>query len=596
MPENTVGPYQILSPLGAGGMGEVFRALDPRMGRQVALKVLPDSLANDPERRRRFEQEARLAAALNHPNVMAIYDVGLDQQPPYIVSELVPGESLRALVGKGPLPPRKAVDLAAQIAAGLAAAHAAGIVHRDLKPENVIVTPEGTAKILDFGVARPGAKAAGGENATVTIAHTAMGAVVGTAAYMSPEQARAQDVDHRSDQFSLGLVLYEMLTGSQAFARPSAVQTMAAIVEDDPPPIERALPQQITWILTRCLAKEREGRYESTRDLARELGQLRDHYGELTGTGISAVKPPAARAKPRPLRPIAACLLAAVAAWCAAQWLHNPRTIDLSRYHPVPFATSMPAQAWPVWSPDGKSIAFFGAPADGPAQVYVQAKDAPTGVAITGKDATPYSAYPPFWSADSLAVYFHCDKDGVGGICRAPAAGGATAMIQPHALTGTLSPDGHTLATLMPAPGDGFRMQLMIASPPESSPRPYDPQPIPAGTYYNNPGLAFAPDGGKLLLAIAIGGRGELAYLVPWPAGHARLVFPHGFPFSYSPKFSWMPDARYGVFSDSTANFHERIFMTDTATGDYWPVLVEDRGAGAPSVSPDGSQMAYIRA
>src|SRR5580704_12435799 len=160
MPETVIGPYQILGQLGAGGMGEVYKALDPRVGRNIALKLLPESLANDPERRRRFEQEARLAALLNHPNVMAIYDVGLDQHPPYIVGELVPGESLRAMITSGALPPRKAVDIAAQIAAGLAAAHAAGIVHRDLKPENVIVTSEGVAKILDFGVARMSAKPA----------------------------------------------------------------------------------------------------------------------------------------------------------------------------------------------------------------------------------------------------------------------------------------------------------------------------------------------------------------------------------------------------------------------------------------------------
>ncbi len=168
------------------------------------------------------------------------------------------------------------------MAAGLAAAHAAGIVHRDLKPENAIVTPEGAVKVLDFGVARMQRKAPVG-NQTVTIAQTATGSVVGTAAYMSPEQARAEDdVDHRSDQFSLGLVLYEMLSGKQAFSRPSAVQTMSAIVEDEAAPLDRPIPAQLRWILDRCLAKEREGRYESTRDLARDLANLRDHFAELT--------------------------------------------------------------------------------------------------------------------------------------------------------------------------------------------------------------------------------------------------------------------------------------------------------------------------
>jgi serine/threonine protein kinase len=595
MAENTIGPYQILGPLGAGGMGEVFKALDTRMGRQVALKVLPESLAQDPERRRRFEQEARLAASLNHPNVMAIYDVGLDLHPPYIVSELVPGESLRALVGKGPVPPRKAVDIAAQIAAGLAAAHGMGIVHRDLKPENVIVTPEGTAKILDFGVARLLTRAAAEGNATVTIAHTAMGAVAGTAAYMSPEQAKAQDVDQRSDQFSLGLVLYEMLSGRQAFERPSAVQTMAAIVEDEPPPIERTLPPQLRWILQRCLAKEREGRYESTRDLARELAQLRDHYGELTGTGMSAV-PPAAETRRgrRPLWSIGASAVAAAAAWCAAQWLHNPHTIDLSRYHPVPFATSMPSVKWPAWSPDGKSIAFFDGTESAPQQVYVQAKDAPTAVQITTGDASVYSFYPLFWSADSHAVYFQCAKAGVYGLCRAPAGGGATAMIQPNARVGSLSPDGRTLAMLVLAPGEGFALRLMTASPPEASPRLYEPQPFPKGNLYNNPGIAFAPDGRKILIAEAVEGRGELIYLAPWPAAAARLVFSKGFPFSYTPQFSWMPDSRYAVFADSTATHHNYIYMTDTETGRFWPVLVQDRPAGQPSVSPDGARLAYL--
>ena len=593
--DKIIGPYQILGQLGAGGMGEVFKALETRMGRQVALKVLPESLAQDPERRRRFEQEARLAAALNHPNLMAIYDVGLDQHPPYIVSELVPGESLRALVARGPVPPRKAVDVAAQIAAGLAAAHGAGIVHRDLKPENVIVTPEGTAKILDFGVARLETRTAAEGNATVTIAQTAMGAVVGTAAYMSPEQARALDVDQRSDQFSLGLVLYEMLSGSQAFARPSAVQTMAAIVEDEPPPIERTLPPQLRWIVQRCLAKEREGRYESTRDLARELAQLRDHYGELTGTGMSAVQPAVEARRTRgPLWPIGACVLAAAAAWSAAQWLHNPDTVDLTHYHPAPFATAIPTVRWPAWSPDGKSIAFYDGSESAPQQVYVQATDAPTAVAITTGDARVSSFYPLFWSADSHMVYFQCAKGGVYGLCRAPAGGGATAVIQPEARVGTLSPDGRTLAMLVPSPEQGFVLRLMIASPPEAAARPYEPQPVPKGNIYNNPGIAFAPDGKKILVAEAIEGRGELVYVAPWPPSAARPVFPRGLPFSYTPQFSWMPDSRHAVFADSTATHHSYIYMADTETGNFWPVLVQDRPAGQPAVSPDGSRLAYL--
>jgi serine/threonine protein kinase len=393
----SIGPYQLIGKLGAGGMGEVYRALDTRVGRHVALKILPESLANDTERRRRFEQEARLAASLNHPNIMAIYDVGLDHHPPYIVGELVPGESLRAAIDKGALVPRKAADMAARIAAGLAAAHAAGIVHRDLKPENVILTPEGSAKILDFGVARMSAKSAGpGE--TVTLAQTAVGAVIGTAAYMSPEQARGQEVDYRSDQFSLGLVLYEMLSGKQAFARPSAVQTMAAIVENDPPPLERPIPTQLGWILERCLAKERESRYESTRDLARELGQLRDRFGEITTTGTNtqpAVSKPRRRTWTIAV-PIAAAL-GALASWMGSTWLRDPATVNLSNYHLTPFATAMTMQQLPSWSPDGKNIAFLARNELEDLQLYVQAVDGATAVRVNGPDVQLNPGISPFW-------------------------------------------------------------------------------------------------------------------------------------------------------------------------------------------------------
>jgi Tol biopolymer transport system component len=597
MPDTVIGPYQLLGQLGAGGMGVVYKALDPRVGRQVALKLLPESLATDTDRRRRFEQEARLAASLNHPNVMAIYDVGLDQHPPYIVAELVPGESLRALIGKGPIAPRKAIDIAAQIAAGLAAAHAAGIVHRDLKPENVMVTPEGTAKILDFGVARMESKAAPASNATVTLAATALGSVIGTAAYMSPEQARAQEVDYRSDQFSLGLVFYEMLTGKQAFERPSAVQTMSAIVEDEPPPIERALPLQLRWILQRCLSKEREARYESTRDLARELAQLRDHYGEFSASP-SGLQP--AVAAPRHRRRLWAvagsmAVVAAAAAWCAAQLLRDDRLTDLSRYRLTPFATALPAQFSPAWSPDGKNIAFLGATENGPTQVYVQALDAPAATAITttSGDATSGDATSvhvwlrPLWSPDSHSVYFLCSQGGGDGLCRAPAGGGVTVKVQAHARSASFAPDG-TLAMLAEAPGDGLRLRLMTSSPPEAPPRLYEPPPFQPGVHYNSPEIQFSPDGKQILVAIALEGRGETVLLAPWPPGKARTVFTHGLPFSFTPQFSWMPDSRYAVFSD-----HSQIYMTDTRSGRYWPVFLEDRPAAAPSVSPDGSRMAY---
>jgi len=598
MPESVIGPYQVLGPLGAGGMGEVYKALDPRVGRQVALKLLPESMANNPDLRRRFEQEARLAAALNHPNVMAIYDVGLDQHPPYIVAELVPGESLRAMIASGPLPPRKAVDIAAQIAAGLAAAHAAGIVHRDLKPENVIVTSEGVAKILDFGVARMETKAVAA-NETATMAHTSAGSVVGTAAYMSPEQARAGDVDYRSDQFSLGLVLYEMLSGKQAFSGPSAVQVMSAIIEHDPIPIERTLPTQLRWILQRCLTKEREGRYESTRDLARELGQLRDHYSELT-TMASGVQPAVTAAVAETKRRAlpwwilaASCALVGIAGWCAVQLSRDPHAVDLSRYRTTPFATALVTQGRPSWSRDGKSVAFIGY-GEGGSQLYVQGVDSPTAVPISHGPWRVDDGQPPFWTPDSQSIYFRCGNNDQAGLCRIPAGGGESIMVQPNALTGSLSPDGKTLAMLVFPNKDYFRLEMMTATPPDAPPRKYDPQPFPAGSHYNNPAVAFASDGKSIFVAIAFEGKGEMAWLLPWPAGPARAVFPQGLPFTNTPQISWEPDSRHLVFAvEVDAAHHYQLYMADVRNGGYWPVFMEDRPASAPAVSPDGTRVAY---
>ena len=580
---DTVGPYQIAEKLGAGGMGEVYKAQDTRVGRFVALKILPESLAADTDRRRRFEQEARLAAALNHPNVMAIYDVGLDGHPPYIVAELVSGESLRSLVARGPVPPRRAADIAAQMAAGLAAAHAAGIVHRDLKPENVMVATDGAVKILDFGVARIQTKAAAADQ-TATIGQTAAGAVVGTAAYMSPEQARAQEVDYRSDQFSLGLVLYEMVSGRQAFTRPSAVQTMSAIVEDEPQPLERSVPAQLRWILDRCLAKEREARYESTRDLARELAQVRDHYSELTG-GTTSQPAAVSRPRRRVSLPAAAAAIAvsALAAWCGARLLAGSRAVDLSRYKFTPFATSLAQQYSPAWSPDGKSIAFLGRMASGKDTLFVQPIDSATAVPISGADAQVDNG-APFWSPDSRMIYYRCTLADKWGLCSIAAGGGSSILVQKGETSGSISPDGRTLVTFTYPD-----YKLWVINPIGSAPRPYTPAPVKIDSYYNTPALAFAPDGRRLIFGVALTGRGETSWLLPWPPGAARRIFPQTSEFSYTPQWKWLPDSRHLVFAESSGTY-----MADVASGRYWPILRQDRAPGSPTVSPDGSRMAYV--
>ena len=274
-PGTRLGPYLLQSLLGSGGMGEVYRAEDSRLRRTVAIKVLRPDLAT-PDRLARFEQEARAASALNHPNILTIHDVGRDGGTAYFAMECVDGQTVREILKQGALPLRRAIQLAHQVAEGLAKAHAAGIVHRDLKPENVMVTADGLAKIVDFGIAkldgRPGRAAAA--ETTTQAGQTALGSVVGTVGYMSPEQASGKPVDFRSDQFALGLLIYELVTRTRPFERATTAQSLAATIEDDPAPIEtlRAeVPPHLAMVAAHCLAKDPADRYESTGDLARDL-------------------------------------------------------------------------------------------------------------------------------------------------------------------------------------------------------------------------------------------------------------------------------------------------------------------------------------
>jgi eukaryotic-like serine/threonine-protein kinase len=282
------GRYEILKRIGVGGMGEVYRARDLTLGRPVAIKVLRGAAYKDPERAARFEQEARSASALNHPNIVTIYEIGSVDDVRYIAMELVEGRTLRQILPEGPLLTRRVLQLAAQAAEGLAEAHEAGIVHRDLKPENIMVT-EGRVKILDFGLAKLVAPA--DEDASTDSFEspaTEPGRVLGTVRYMSPEQAMGQPLDFRSDQFSCGAILYEMVTGRPAFRRPSAAQTLSSIIEDRPEPISvlnPTVPPPLRWIIERCLAKDPSERYASTRDLARELAGVLDHLDEVSSTG-----------------------------------------------------------------------------------------------------------------------------------------------------------------------------------------------------------------------------------------------------------------------------------------------------------------------
>src|SRR4051795_13524031 len=289
-----VGHYRVVEKIGAGGMGEVYRARDERLGRDVALKLIRPASSDNPDHLRRFEQEARAAAALNHPNIVAIYDVGFEGTTPYIVAELLEGKTLRQRLSEGPIPVHHAAEYALQIAQGLSAAHARNIVHRDLKPENLFLTHDDRIKIHDFGVAKLQPAPSDNRSAESLTTVTKHGALIGTVAYMSPEQLRAKVVDHRSDIFSLGAILYEMLTGLRAFRGETEVDTMTAVLREEPPATtleEAAIPATYQDILRHCLEKEPENRFQSAKDLAFALQTLSGSAPQKIAIGPARKRP-----------------------------------------------------------------------------------------------------------------------------------------------------------------------------------------------------------------------------------------------------------------------------------------------------------------
>ncbi len=298
-PGTKLGEYEVKSLVGAGGMGEVYRARDSRLGRDVAIKVLPASLSADPDRLRRFEQEARAAAALNHPNILAVHQMGTHDGAPYLVSELLVGETLREQMKRGRVAIRKTIDQAVQIARGLGAAHEKGIVHRDLKPENLFVTKDGRVKILDFGLAKLTQPQSGSEHDAATLTEgTEPGVVMGTVGYMSPEQVRGQATDHRADIFAFGAILYEMLAGKRAFQKPTSPETMTAILNENPPEISQVtadIAPALQRVVHRCLEKNPEQRFQSASDLAFALDALSESGASSPSTKAASIATRATR-------------------------------------------------------------------------------------------------------------------------------------------------------------------------------------------------------------------------------------------------------------------------------------------------------------
>jgi hypothetical protein len=449
-----LGPYEILSPLGAGGMGEVYKARDTRLERTVAIKVLPDRVSSDAAALTRFEREAKVVAMLSHPNILAIHDVGSEGGVVYAVTELLEGQTLGELLATGPLAPRRIVSISREMAEGLAAAHARGVVHRDLKPENVFVTKDGHVKILDFGLA--GDVVALGENGTSAPTEgrlTEPGAVMGTVGYMSPEQVRGQALDHRSDVFSFGAILYEMLSGRRAFKKPTAAETMTAVLNEEPPelpPMSGAV-SSLQHVARRCLEKSPESRFQDSRDLVFALEMASE------GLGGSGAQPAASEPKARRWTLPAMLGFVVVAAGAAIGALAlRTRTPEPPRFQRVTFRRGYVRGA--RFAPDGRSIVYAAAWEGGALKLYLKHAESPDPIPLEPPDANLLAISP----TGELAIALRCEasNNGVclGTLARVPLTGGSPREVAENTQQADWSKDGE-LAVVRELP-QGSRLEF----------------------------------------------------------------------------------------------------------------------------------------
>jgi eukaryotic-like serine/threonine-protein kinase len=567
-----LGPYEIGAPLGAGGMGEVYRARDTRLDREVAIKVLPAHLAEDSEALARFEREAKAVAALSHPNILAIHDFGRIEGQVFAVTELLEGETLRQRLELGALPVRKVAEIGVRIAEGLAAAHEKGIVHRDLKPENLFLCRDGRVKILDFGLAKAiepagdGGRTLAGPPTEVTSA----GTLLGTAAYMAPEQVRGAVADHRTDIFAFGAVLFEMLSGGPAFRRETGAETMAAIVREDPPNLlgsGRNIPPAFDRIIRRCLEKNPAERFQSARDLAFDLQSLSDFSAVTTGEQGKA--PSRASGWPRRLVLVALVGGALAVAFAAGTRLAKRPTAGTVSFEPLTYRQE------PIFSarfaPDGKTILYSDAPVGNAPEIFSLRPGFP-GSSSLGLHNVHLLAVS---SQGELAVLTHaryvahsfCE----GTLARMPLLGGAPREIVDHVREADWSPDGSALAIIRDVDGTD-RLEYPIGT------VLYE-----AGGYLSNP--RFSPRGDKIAFfehPVQWDDRGLVA--VVDLQGH-RKVLSEG--YWGEEGLAWSPSGHEVFFSAGVAYNNFRVLAVDFS-GHTRVALESAGGVTIQDVAADG--------
>jgi Tol biopolymer transport system component len=581
-----LGPYTIASPLGAGGMGEVYRARDSRLGRDVAIKVLPPSSSADADRLLRFEQEARAAAALNHPNILALYDIGRSESGPYLVTELLEGETLRASLERGALPIRKAIEQAVQIARGLAAAHEKGIVHRDLKPENVFTTSDGHAKILDFGLAKlvEPQPLASGSMLTTAAPATTPGVVIGTVGYMAPEQVRGQHADHRADIFAFGAVLYEMLSGHRAFQRETPAETMTAILREDPPELSSsstAVAAALQRVVSRCLEKNPSARFQSAGDLAFALDAF-------SGSNVSAAIA-ASTVRPRSARLLWVAVAVVLVALAAAAWIYKPvadddRVIRFTFSLPGDWNMELPAgSALPLAvSPDGRSVLMRAIDGGGMPSLWIRRLDEVDARLLPG--TVGVESY--FWSHDSRSIAFLAG----GKLQRLDLSGGPATVLSeaPDVLSGAWSPSGVIILGsyrgIQQVPATGGTLTTTVPLGPDEA-------------FYTAP--QFLPDGRRFMFVVGVGaavrGGGERRVMLASLGSPERTVLYDTNQFQFP----------LGIVRGHLLFVRGNSVMAQpvdearlTATGDAVPIvprvqLLPNRPYGVASVS-SGGVLAYV--